>query len=435
MSGLLAALKNFGNAFFPNFSLSLAVFAPFRSEEALPEGAVRLSCARMSFVEQLQSLDDGAALSPLLKRFSSLIAPIQRPDLEALAVESVAKTRQNFGRTMRLFAPIYLSNECVNNCAYCGFSRDNPILRTTLTVPQVVKEARHLTALGFRHILLVAGEHPKFVSEGYLAECIAALRSSVPTLAIEVGPMETPEYIPLVDAGCEGLVVYQETYHREAYAKYHTAGPKKHFDWRLECPERGYEAGFRHIGIGALMGLADWRYDVLRLAAHLEYLYRHCWKAAFTISLPRLRPAAGEFQPEHLLSDAEFVQILCAFRVCFPQVGIILSTRESAALRNSLFPLCVTSVSAGSHTEPGGYTGEGADDVHLTVKGRRVELEQKPSASCSESITETSATGQFDIADGRSPEAIAAYLKSLHLEPVWKDWDASILVPFVTPTA
>jgi 2-iminoacetate synthase len=387
----------------------------------------------MSFVASLNALDAGAPLSPLLARFRSLIDPVCPAGLEALAAEAVTTTRRHFGRTMRLFAPIYLSNECVNNCSYCGFSRDNPILRTTLTVAQVVKEARHLEGLGFRHILLVAGEHPRFVSEGYLEECLAALRDFVPTLAIEVGPMETPEYVPLVKAGCEGLVVYQETYDREAYAIYHTAGPKKHFDWRLECPERGYEAGFRRIGIGALMGLTDWRHDALRLAAHLEYLYRTCWKATFTISLPRLRPAAGGFAPKFAMSDAEFVQTLCAFRVCFPQVGIVLSTRESEPLRNALFPLCVTSISAGSHTEPGGYTGEGADDVHLTVKGRRVELDSPAAATpCSTTSArpgETTATGQFDIADERSPAAVATYLRSLKLEPVWKDWDASILAP------
>jgi len=390
----------------------------------------------MSFVAQLNALDAGAPRSPLLTRFQSLIAPVSPAGLEALAAEAVTTTRRHFGRTMRLFAPIYLSNECVNNCSYCGFSRDNPILRTTLTVDQVVREARHLEGLGFRHILLVAGEHPRFVSEGYLEECLAALRDFVPTLAIEVGPMEAPEYVPLVLAGCEGLVVYQETYDREAYAIYHTAGPKKHFDWRLECPERGYEAGFRRIGIGALMGLTDWRYDALRLAAHLEYLYRRCWKATFTISLPRLRPAAGGFVPKYAMSDAEFVQTLCAFRVCFPQVGIVLSTRESESLRNALFPLCVTSISAGSHTEPGGYTGEGADDVHLTVKGRRVELDSvtttaTPCSTMTARPGETTATGQFDIADERSPAAVAAYLRSLALEPVWKDWDASILAPLM----
>lgn len=386
----------------------------------------------MSFVPHLNALDAGAPLSPLLARFHSLLDPMSPAALESLAGESVATTRRHFGKTMRLFAPIYLSNECVNNCAYCGFSRDNPILRTTLTVPQVVKEARHLAGLGFRHLLLVAGEHPRFVSEGYLEECLAALRDFIPTLAIEVGPMETPEYEPLVRAGCEGLVVYQETYDRTAYAEYHTAGPKKDFDWRLECPERGYAAGFRRIGIGVLVGLSDWRQEVLRLAAHLEYLQRTCWKATFTIALPRLRPAAGSFQPRHAMSDAQFVQTLCAFRVCFPQVGIVLSTREPEPLRNALFPLGVTSISAGSHTEPGGYTGEGADDVHLTVRGRRVDLEEKPAkAACSGGATP--ATGQFDIADERSAAEVAAHLRSIGLEPVWKDWDASILAGASAP--
>jgi len=383
----------------------------------------------MSFNEQLNALDAGERLSPALKRFSQLITPQSPEQTEALAAESMAATRRNFGKTMRMFAPIYVSNECVNNCAYCGFSRDNPILRTTLTVDQVVKEARHLSSQGFRNILLVAGEHPKFVSDGYLEDCIAALRDSVPTIAIEVGPMEMPEYRQMVDAGCEGLVVYQETYHREAYSGYHTAGPKKNFDWRIDCPERGYEGGFRRIGIGALMGLADWRYDALRLAAHLDYLYKTCWKASFTVSLPRLRPAAGSFEPKHPMTDAEFVQALCAFRVCFPQVGIILSTREPESLRNALFPLGVTSISAGSHTEPGGYTGEGGDDVHLTIRGRRVETDTpKEKTGCA-----TTATGQFDIADERSPSEVATYLKRIGLEPVWKDWDKSILSPATSP--
>lgn len=380
----------------------------------------------MSLSATLAALDSGCDPSPLLTRFRRLIDPLSPDRLERLAADSVAMTRRHFGKTMRLFAPIYLSNECINNCAYCGFSRDNPIFRTTLTVPAVVAEARHLAALGFRHILLVAGEHPRFVSEGYLEECLEALRDEIPTLAIEVGPMETPEYVRMVAAGCEGLVVYQETYHREAYARYHTAGPKKNFDWRLACPERGYAAGFRRLGLGALMGLADWRYDALALAAHLEHLQKVCWKASFTISLPRLRPAAGGFRPEFPMSDAELVQAICAFRICFPQVGIVLSTRESAPLRDALFPLGVTSISAGSHTEPGGYTGVGRDDLHLTVRGRRVELEQDDP---SKNAPPAEATGQFDISDERSAAEVSAYLRSISLEPVWKDWDAEILRP------
>ena len=379
----------------------------------------------MSFNLSLADLEAGSR-SPLISRFEQLIAPCSPEQLEGLAAQSSGITRQHFGKTMRLFAPLYLSNECVNNCQYCGFSRDNPILRVTLTVDQVRAEAEHLAGQGFRNVLLVAGEHPKFVSDGYLEACIGAIKEFIPSVALEVGPMETPEYRRMVDAGSETLVVYQETYHREIYQELHTSGPKKNFDWRIDCPERAYQGGYRRIGIGALFGLAEWRYEALRLAAHLEYLYKHCWKAAFTVSFPRMRPAAGGYQPTYSLSDPEFVQMLSAFRICFPQVGIVLSTREAPGLRDALIPLGVTMMSAGSHTEPGGYTGEGKDDLHLTVRGRRVELEEaaKP---CSSKATD--ATGQFDIADERSPNEIADLLKQQGFDPVWKDWDVSILTP------
>ncbi len=320
---------------------------------------------------------------------------------------------------MRLFAPLYLSNECVNNCKYCGFSRDNPILRTTLTPEEVLIETRHLAAEGFRNVLLVAGEHPKFVSEDYLGECIRRMRleAGVPGISVEVAPMETAEYAPLVAAGAEGLVVYQETYHRPTYAEMHTAGPKRDFDWRLDCPERGYEAGFRRIGIGALFGLWEWRAEARALAAHVEYLLRHCWKAQITVSLPRLRPAAGGFAPRFDLPDREWVQLLCALRLTFPQVGIVLSTREAPALRDAIIPLGVTMMSAGSHTEPGGYTGQGRDDLHRTVRGRSVAVGETLAA-------DTLAAGQFDIADTRSAREMAEHLRIHHrLEPVWKDWD------------
>lgn len=370
-----------------------------------------------SFIPILDALP--ARKSPLMERFAALLEPKAPAQLEAMAAESRMITRRNFGRTMRLFAPLYVSNECVNNCKYCGFSRDNPILRVTLTIDQVVREAKHLAEQGFRNILLVAGEHPRFVSEGYLEECIKAIREFVPTIGIEVGPMEAPEYARMVDAGCEGLVVYQETYDRDLYAEMHTAGPKKDFEWRLACPERGYAGGFRRIGIGALFGLSDWRLEALRLAAHLEHLYKHCWKASFTVAFPRLRPAAGGFQPMTGFPDWALLQTICAFRITFPEVGIILSTREPAPLRDALATLGITTMSAGSHTEPGGYTGAGHDDLHLTVKGRRVDLDSR--------AHDAKAEGQFGIADVRTPPEVAAMLSQQGLDPVWKDWDASIL--------
>jgi len=383
----------------------------------------------VSFVDTFNS----GVKTPLLSKFEQLIAPKSREELESMAGRSRAITRRHYGKTMRLFAPLYVSNECVNNCSYCGFSRDNPILRTTLTVDQVVTEARHLHGLGFRNILLVAGEHPKFVSDGYLQNCIDAIKGFIPTIGIEVGPMEDDQYGELVTHGAEGLVVYQETYDRETYSKLHTAGPKKNFDWRLECPERAYAGGFRRIGIGALFGLADWKTEALALATHLEYLYKHCWKASFTISFPRMRPYAGNYQyepnPDFFLNDRQFVQLVCAFRLCFPHVGIVVSTREPAALRDALVPLGVTHMSAESQTAPGGYTGAGTDDLHLTVKGKRVEVKMDGKKSCSGTRGSGGkrATEQFTIDDKRGINEISSMLNIKGYESVWKDWDVAIL--------
>jgi 2-iminoacetate synthase len=355
-----------------------------------------------------------------LADFARLISPAAGPCLEDMARRSQAITRRRFGQVIRLFAPLYLSNECINNCKYCGFSRDNPIVRVTLSVEEVLREARALRDQGFRSVLLVAGEHPKFVSNGYLADCISALHAEVPSISLELGPMETEDYLPLVQAGAEGLVVYQETYDRTVYAEMHTAGPKRNFDWRLETPERAYEAGFRRLGIGALYGLGDWRREAISLAAHAEYLLRHCWKAQLTVSLPRLRPCAGEFQPPAAMSERDLVQLVCALRLLLPDAGLVLSTRESAKLRDGLIPLGITMISAGSHTEPGGYTGAGREKLHHTERGRIVDLAEGASEWA------TGATGQFDTADQRSPSEVAEVLRQLGYEPVWKDWDAAL---------
>ena len=344
-----------------------------------------------------------------LEGFAALISPAA--DLERLAAVAQATTLRHFGRVIRLYAPLYLSNECINICRYCGFSRDNPILRVTLTPDQVATEARYLRNEGFRHILLVAGEHPHFVSNNFLSECVKKLRPEWPSISLEVGPLEVAEYVPIVTAGAEGLVIYQETYHRGVYATMHESGPKMNFDWRLETPERAYQAGFRRLGIGALLGLSDWRTEALSVAAHIQYLLKHCWQAQLTVSVPRIRPAAGEFQPITQVSDRELVQFVCAMRITFPEIGIALSTRETSKLRDGLIPLGVTMISAGSHTEPGGYTGQGRTDLHLTKGGRRIESEGEH------------ATVQFEIADNRTPAQVAARLDAMGYEPVWKDWD------------
>jgi 2-iminoacetate synthase len=371
----------------------------------------------MSFVATLDNL--ALRKSTVVRRFEALIAPKSDSELEAMAQSSRALTLQHFGRTMRLFAPLYLSNECINNCRYCGFSRDNPILRVTLSVEEVAAEARYLREAGFRQILLVAGEHPKFVSDSYLVDCVRALAPDFSSIAIEVGPMSIEDYVPIVRAGAEGLVVYQETYQRAVYAELHTAGPKRDFDYRLDCPERAYAAGFRRIGIGALLGLWRWQEEAIALAAHVDYLLRRCWQAQITVSLPRLRPAAGGFKPLFSISDRELAQLVCALRISFPQVGIVLSTRERPALRDVLVSLGVTMMSAGSHTEPGGYTRRGVEHLHQTVRGRIIPPELHHGE-------DQLATGQFEISDDRPPERIAAILRARGFDPVWKDWDQAI---------
>ncbi len=374
-------------------------------------------------VEAALARSEGVAKRVSLADFAALISPAAaRPQyLEAMARLSHGLTLKHFGRVIRFFAPLYVSNECINVCQYCGFSRDNPILRVTLTVDQVMTEARYLLGQGFRHILLVAGEHPHFVSDNYLRECVARLHPEWPSISLEVGPLETEQYVPIVSAGAEGLVVYQETYDRGVYDALHVSGPKKDFDWRLDTPERAYAAGFKRLGIGALLGLAHWRNEALALAAHAAHLLKKCWMAQLTISAPRLRPAAGEFEPLVNMGDRELVQFVCALRIAFPEVGLVLSTRESAKLRDNLVPLGITMMSAGSHTEPGGYTGQGREKLHVTKGGRML----KPELPVIESEGEH-ATVQFEIADSRTPAEVAVRLEQMGYEPVWKDWEGAL---------
>lgn len=350
-----------------------------------------------------------------LEEFAALLSPAASDHLEIMCRLSQAATQRFFGRVIRLFAPLYLSNECVNICQYCGFSRNNPIPRITLPVDQVLRETRLIASRGFRSLLLVAGEHPKFVSNGYVEELIRKLVPVMPSIALELGPLETDAYFPLVAAGAEGLVVYQETYHEATYRELHVAGPKKRFNWRMDTPERAYAAGFRRLGIGALYGLYDWRFEALAVAAHALHLHRMCWKAQLNISLPRMRPAAGGFAPKHLMSDRELVQTIAALRLLLPHAGLVLSTREPPALRDGLVPVGITTMSAGSSTEPGGYSNHFDENTWTPTSDQPGE--------------------QFHIADERSPEQVAAMIRLRGYEPVWKDFDQALVQHDAEPLA
>ena len=365
----------------------------------------------MSFFHLLEHLDwDGCAAAirsctagdveaalaaPVLSEtgLMALLSPAAVPSMEAMAQRAHSLTRQRFGRVVGLFAPLYLSNECTNSCVYCGFKVTNRVCRMTLTIDQAEAEARFLHSQGFRHLLLVSGESPGVVTLDYLQGVVQRLRPLFASIAIEIYPMETGEYRTLAASGVDGLVVYQETYNRERYSEVHPAGRKRDFKWRLETPERGGEAGFRRLGIGALLGLSDWRTEAFVLARHARYLLKHFWRSHLTVSFPRLQPAAGGYQPEHPVGDAALVQIMTALRLFLPDAGLILSTRENPVLREHLLPLGVTAMSAGSRTDPGGY----AQKEH--------------------------GEEQFRIADERPAKEIADLLRRTGYEPVWKDWD------------
>jgi 2-iminoacetate synthase len=348
-----------------------------------------------ALVDRATDVDVTRALAtprPDLADLAALLSPAAGRRLEDLAHRAHDLTVRRFGRTVRLFAPLYLSNECVSVCTYCGFSAGNDIARRTLEPEEVVAEARELVARGFRHVLLVSGEHARIVSKDYLVECVRQLAPVVPSLSLEVQVWDTPTYRRLVGAGCEGLVVYQETYDPGTYAAVHLKGKKRNAEWRLAAPDRGAAAGMRRLGIGALLGLHDdWRSEGLALAAHARALIRRWWRCDVSAALPRLRPAAGGYQPAHPVSDAELVQLLCALRIVLPDLGLTMSTREAPALRDALVRLGVTTMSAGSHTEPGGYAAP------------------------------SEAEPQFEIADTRSPAEVAAVLRAAGYDPVWMD--------------
>ena len=334
-----------------------------------------------------------AAERPTLADFAALLSAPASQRLEDLAQKAHRITRARFGATVRLFSPLYLSNECVSTCTYCGFSANNDVHRRTLTPSEVTTEAEELHRRGFRHVLLVSGEHARIVNKDYLVECVAAVAPMFAQVGVEVQVWDTATYRRLVEAGADGVIVYQEAYDPATYSAVHLKGKKRNYAWRLAAPDRAAEAGMRRLGIGALLGLhPDWRSEAVALAAHGRALIHRWWRCEVQISLPRLRPAAGGFEPADPLSDADLVQMLCALRIYLPDVAISMSTRESAELRDALVPLGVTTMSAGSHTEPGGYASP------------------------------SDAEPQFEISDNRSPAEVAAALRAAGYDPVWKDW-------------
>jgi 2-iminoacetate synthase len=337
----------------------------------------------------------------------ALLSPIAAEHyLEEMAQLSYRITRKRFGQTLRLFAPMYLSNECNNICDYCGFSMNNQIPRKTLTDAEILREAGILKKNGFDHILLVTGESAQKVGLDYLTHALDLLRPHFSNLSIEVQPLEESAYSRLIEHGMHAVMVYQETYCSKSYAKHHLKGKKTNFDWRLNTADRLGRAGVNKIGLGCLFGLTeDWRTDALFAGIHLDYLEKKYWRTSYSMSFPRMRPYEGENIVSVDLKDRDLVQLICAFRIFNHELEITLSTRESQQFRENILPLGITHMSAGSKTNPGGY------------------------AEPEESLE------QFSVSDERSATEICSMLKGKGFDPVWKDWDKSYDHPKANSTA
>ena len=324
-----------------------------------------------------------------------LISPAAEPFLEDMAQLANGITSERFGKTISLYIPMYVGNACTNKCIYCGFNHDNRFDRTILTQDQIREECEAIKRLGpFENLLIVAGEYPSLCGVDYLEEVLKTCRPYFHNLTIEVQPMKSVFYERLTHSGLNGVICFQETYNRNAYKNYHPHGMKSHFDWRLNGYDRMGEAGIHKIGLGALLGLEDWHGEIVMMGHHLRYLQKKYWKSRYSVNFPRLRPSESGFMPNCPVNDKQLVQITCAFRIFDHDVDISYSTRETPAFRDNMMALGVTSMSAGSKTDPGGYTHP------------------------------KEALEQFEVSDERSPSQVELAIRSRGFYPVWKDWDA-----------
>jgi len=323
--------------------------------------------------------------------FLVLLSPKASNYLEEMAQKAHKLTVQNFGRIIFLYAPLYLANYCVNQCAYCGFNVKNGFKRDKLTLNQVEEEAKAIMDKGIKDLVVLTGESRKHSPVSYIKDSINIIKEYISSIAIEVYPMKTEEYKELVETGVDGLTIYQETYNEDIYDEVHIKGPKKNYRFRLDAPERGCQAGMRRVNIGPLLGLDDWRKETFFAGLHANYLQNKYLDTAISLSLPRLRPHLGSFQPNSIVDDSALVQIILAYRLFLPHIGISLSTRESRELRDNLLPLGITKMSAESSTAVGGYARD---------KGAK----------------------QFDISDDRTVVEMKDLLLNKGYQPIFKNW-------------
>lgn len=325
--------------------------------------------------------------------FLVLLSPAASDSLEEMAQLTQQLTQKRFGKTIQLYAPLYLSNECQNICTYCGFSVDNKIRRKTLSGAEMMIEAAALKEMGVEHVLLVSGEAHKTVNTQYFLDAVKLLKPHFANISLEVQPLPAADYEVLHKAGVHAVLVYQETYHKEVYRQYHPKGKKSNFDFRLDTPDRIGQAGVHKIGLGVLLGLEDWRVDSFFNALHIHYLQQRYWKTRYSVSFPRLRPAEGVIEPNFIMEDRDLLQLICAYRIWNEDLEISVSTRESGHFRDHIITLGATAMSAGSKTNPGGYA----------VAPLSLE--------------------QFETSDERSMSEIRELIRKAGYDPVMKDWD------------
>ena len=327
--------------------------------------------------------------------FMALVSPAAEPYLETMARLSQKYTMERFGKTMSMFIPLYITNSCTNSCVYCGFHVANKMKRTILTEAEIVNEYKAIKKLGpFENILLVTGENPAKAGVEYIARAVELAKPYFSNVKIEVMPLKAEEYKYIADCGMNGVICFQETYNRQNYNIYHPRGQKANFEWRVNGFDRMGQAGVHTIGMGVLIGLEDWRTDVTMMAHHLRYLQKHYWKTKYSVNFPRMRPSEnGGFQPNVLMTDRELEQLTFAYRIFDHDVDISYSTREPAEIRDHMACLGVTTMSAESKTEPGGY------------------------------FSYPQTLEQFHVSDSRTAVEVEAALKKNGREPVWKDWD------------
>jgi 2-iminoacetate synthase len=326
--------------------------------------------------------------------FLALLSPAAENYIESMAQKAHQLTVQNFGKVIQLYTPMYLSNFCSNQCLYCGFNTHNQITRKQLSLEEVEKEASEIAKTGLKHILILTGGARKIATPEYIKHCVHIIANYFTSICIEVYELETEEYDELIKAGVDCLTIYQETYNTRLYKTLHPKGPKQNFEYRLTAPDRAAKAGIRSINIGALLGLDDWRREAFLTGLHGDYIQRCFPEVELGVSLPRIKSHEGSFQPSHVVTDRNFVQIMLAFRLFLPRAGITISTREPALFRDNIIRLGATKMSAGSSTKVGGWTSGDKD------------------------------TGQFDISDHRSVQEIKEQIQSLGYQPVFKDWQS-----------